>query len=60
MKIVLNNEEKEILTNILLEELNRIRKYEYLIFTDKETREKYNIERVWGDCTFIDFENGEN
>lgn len=32
MKIVLNNEEKEILTNILLEELNRIRKYEYLIF----------------------------
>ena len=29
MKIVLNNEEKEILTNILLEELNRIRKYEY-------------------------------
>ena len=35
MKIVLNNEEKELLTNILLEELNRIRKYEYLIFTDK-------------------------
>ena len=31
MKIALNNEEKEILTNILLEELNRIRKYEYLI-----------------------------
>ena len=27
---------------------------------NKETREKYNIERVWGDCTFIDFENGEN
>ena len=26
MKIVLNNKEKEILTNILLEELNRIRK----------------------------------
>lgn len=41
MKIVLNNEEKEILTNILLEELNRIRKYEYLIFTDKEKFTKY-------------------
>ena len=27
---------------------------------NKETREQYNIERVWGDCTFIDFENGEN
>ena len=41
MKIVLNNEEKELLTNILLEELNRIRKYEYLIFTDKEKFTKY-------------------
>ena len=41
MKIILNNEEKEILTNILLEELNRIRKYEYLIFTDKEKFTKY-------------------
>ena len=41
MKIVLNNEEKEILTNILLEELNRIRKYEYLIFTYKEKFTKY-------------------
>lgn len=41
MKIALNNEEKEILTNILLEELNRIRKYEYLIFTDKEKFTKY-------------------
>ena len=41
MKIVLNNEEKEILTNILVEELNRIRKYEYLIFTDKEKFTKY-------------------
>ncbi|MDD6043513.1 MAG: ribosome silencing factor [Eubacteriaceae bacterium] len=25
------------------------------IFT-KETREKYSIEKVWGDCTFIDIE----
>ncbi len=41
MKIALNNEEKELLTNILLEELNRIRKYEYLIFTDKEKFTKY-------------------
>lgn len=41
MKITLNNEEKELLTNILLEELNRIRKYEYLIFTDKEKFTKY-------------------
>ena len=41
MKITLNNEEKEILTNILLEELNRIRKYEYLIFTDKGKFTKY-------------------
>ena len=41
MKIALNNEEKEILTNILLEELNRVRKYEYLIFTDKEKFTKY-------------------
>ena len=32
MKIVLNNEEKEVLTNILLEELNR---------TDKEKFTKY-------------------
>lgn len=23
------------------------------VFT-KETREKYNIEKVWGDCTFVD------
>lgn len=23
------------------------------VFT-KETREKYNIEKVWGDCTFLD------
>ena len=26
------------------------------IFT-KETREKYSIEKVWGDCTFIDIKN---
>ena len=25
------------------------------IFT-KETREKYNIEKVWGDCSFLDVE----
>ena len=41
MKIGVNNEEKELLTSILLEELNRIRKYEYLIFTDKEKFTKY-------------------
>ena len=26
---------------------------------NKDTREKYNIEKVWGDCTFIEVENGE-
>lgn len=26
---------------------------------NKDTREKYNIEKVWGDCPFIDVENGE-
>ena len=25
---------------------------------NKDTREKYNIEKVWGDCTFIEVENG--
>lgn len=25
------------------------------VFT-KDTREKYNIEKVWGDCTFLDLE----
>ena len=26
------------------------------VFT-KEVREKYNIEKVWGDCSFLDLED---
>ena len=28
------------------------------IFT-RDTREKYNIEKVWGDCSFLDLEDGQ-
>lgn len=41
MKLELTKKEKTILNDILLEELQRIGKYQYLIFTDKRKFEKY-------------------
>lgn len=41
MKLELTKKEKTILIDILFEELQRIGKYQYLIFTDKKKFEKY-------------------